>query len=101
MREFYGMVPLARGHGLTVAVSSSRHFIGVALYSDPSIHPDMTGLSHALPLALTALAPPAPVPAPRVALPAESSTAAPPTADPAPAPSAAAGRGRSTPQPVT
>ncbi|WP_206443090.1 WS/DGAT domain-containing protein, partial [Candidatus Protofrankia californiensis] len=95
MREFYGMVPLARGHGLSVAVTSSRHFIGIALYSDPSIQPDVAGLSRALPLALTALAPAAAVPAPRAALPAESSTA-----DPTPGPSVPAGRRTVTAQPV-
>lgn len=68
MMESYGIVPLAKGHGLSVAVSSYRHrgSIGISLYSDPAIVPDVARIADALPRALTALDPaPFAAPSPR------------------------------------
>ncbi|WP_250284279.1 wax ester/triacylglycerol synthase family O-acyltransferase [Frankia sp. CiP1_Cm_nod2] len=98
MRELYGIVPLARGHGLSVAVTSGRDFIGIALHSDPTIQPGITALSRALPRALADLAPPPPpVPSPRAALPTESRPATTPPATPLPAAPAASDPSASTP----
>lgn len=61
MREAYGVAPLAKGHGLSVALSKMEDSIGVALYSDPSILPDAALLGEAVPKALAELAPIVPV----------------------------------------
>ncbi|HKS47097.1 MAG TPA: wax ester/triacylglycerol synthase family O-acyltransferase [Amycolatopsis sp.] len=55
MCELYAMVPLARGHGLAVSITASRHFVGLALYSDPSILPNVAAIRDALPRALAEL----------------------------------------------
>jgi hypothetical protein len=58
MREVYPIVPLAKGHGLGVAVASYRDHIDIGLHTDPSIMPDAGALGHEIALAVTALAEP-------------------------------------------
>ena len=61
MKENFGVAPLASGHGLSVAVSKTRQFVGLTLYSDPSIVPDAAVLRDAVPPSLAELRPAVPI----------------------------------------